>query len=177
MAELVGRVKRKERQDEDLYMDELLSTQSTGLDLAISGGVSRYGGIPGGIMVEVFGPPGWGKTVLLIEILSSAMLREGRVLFVDPEGRLNKAYAAVHGVDQISVVDSSKCRSGIPPRPIEATVRTVIEVYPVAPSRGFVRERGKRHDYWLRSSGKYPRPTWLESNNEGHEGALFHVLL
>ena len=34
----------------------MVSTGSTLLDLAISGGRVRGGGIPGGIMVEIFGP-------------------------------------------------------------------------------------------------------------------------
>lgn len=35
-----------------------ISSGSTLLDLAISGGVRKYGGLPGGILVEIFGPSG-----------------------------------------------------------------------------------------------------------------------
>ena len=73
-------------------IDALLSTGSTLLDLAISGGVVRGGGIPGGIMVEIFGPSGSGKTSLLAEICASAIARGGRVRVLDPEGRLNREY-------------------------------------------------------------------------------------
>ena len=45
-----------------------ISTGSTLADLAISGGRIRGGGLPSGILVEIFGPSGSGKTVLLSEI-------------------------------------------------------------------------------------------------------------
>ena len=37
---------------------KLVSTGSTLLDLAISGGTYDEGGLPGGILVEIFGPSG-----------------------------------------------------------------------------------------------------------------------
>jgi recombination protein RecA len=66
-----------------------ISTGSTLLDLAISGG----NGLPGGIFVEIFGPSGTGKTVLLSEIAGGVKRAGGDVMFNDPEGRLNKQFA------------------------------------------------------------------------------------
>ncbi|MHA2070034.1 MAG: hypothetical protein ACXABY_37185, partial [Candidatus Thorarchaeota archaeon] len=71
----------------DACWDRMYSTGSTQLDLAISGTRVRGGGIPGGIMVEIFGPPSTGKTALLAEIIAGAQLKGGEAMFGDPEGR------------------------------------------------------------------------------------------
>ena len=81
-----------------LSFDNVVSTNSTLLDLAISGGAVTGGGIPGGILVEVFGPPGCGKTALLAEVCGNAIKAGGEVLFADPEGRLNQEYAKIYGL-------------------------------------------------------------------------------
>jgi len=78
--------------------EQMISTGSTLLDLAISGGRVYGGGIPGGILVEVFGPAGCGKTVLLCEIAGSVQRQGGQVMFRDPEARLNKEYAKLFGL-------------------------------------------------------------------------------
>jgi len=78
----------------------VISTGSTLLDLAISGGVFPEGGIPFGIMVEIFGPSGSGKTVLLCEIAGRVLREGGNVMFHDPEGRLNFQFASLFGVDR-----------------------------------------------------------------------------
>lgn len=77
----------------------MVSTGSTLLDLAISGGVVRGGGIPGGIMMEIFGPSGVGKTSLMAEICASAQARGGVIKILDPEGRLNRDYCRKFGLD------------------------------------------------------------------------------
>lgn len=77
----------------------IISTGSTLLDLAISGGRVRGGGIPGGIMVEVFGPSGSGKTALATEIAGSAQAKGGDVFFVDPEARIDREYSRIYGFD------------------------------------------------------------------------------
>ncbi len=77
----------------------VVSTGSTLLDLAISGGRYRYGGIPAGILVEIFGPSGSGKTVLLCQIAGNLQRAGGDVLFHDPEARLNKQFARMFGLD------------------------------------------------------------------------------
>jgi RecA/RadA recombinase len=79
--------------------DYSVSTGSTLLDLSISGGKVREGGIPGGIIMEVFGPPSVGKTAVLSEICASAQNRGGRTRFLDPEARLDAEYSRIYGVD------------------------------------------------------------------------------
>jgi len=76
-----------------------ISTGSTLLDLAISGSVFPKGGLPGGILVEVFGPSGCGKTVLLCEIAGGVQRKGGDIMFRDPEGRLNKRFASLFGLN------------------------------------------------------------------------------
>lgn len=71
----------------------VISTGSLLLDLAISGGRVRKGGIPAGILVEIFGPESSGKTVLLCEIAGNIQRLGGDAQFKDPEGRLNKQFA------------------------------------------------------------------------------------
>ena len=74
-------------------IETMISTGSTLLDLAICGGRKRGGGIPGGIFVEVFGPSGAGKTVLLCEIAGDIKRKGGSVRFDDPESRLNTEFS------------------------------------------------------------------------------------
>ena len=71
----------------------VISTGSTLLDLAISGQRFDYGGIPGGLLAEIFGPSGCGKTVLLCELAGNVQRLGGDVMFRDPEGRLNAQFA------------------------------------------------------------------------------------
>lgn len=73
----------------------VISTGSTLLDLAISGGRVRGGGLCGGIFVEIFGPNGSGKTVLLCEIAGDVQRKGGSVRFDDPEARLNTQFASM----------------------------------------------------------------------------------
>jgi recombination protein RecA len=73
--------------------EAMISTGSTLLDLAISGGRKRGGGIPSGIIVEIFGPSSTGKTVLLCEIAGAIQRQGGEIMFHDPEARLNKQFA------------------------------------------------------------------------------------
>lgn len=75
-----------------------VSTGSTLLDLAISGGRLTDGGIPGGIIVEIFGPSSAGKTSLLSEIMASAQVRGGDIFIADPEARLDEEYVKTYGV-------------------------------------------------------------------------------
>lgn len=77
----------------------MVSTGSTLLDLAIAGGRARGGGIPTGILVEIFGPSGTGKTVLLCQLAGNIQRVGGKVLFHDPEARLDKQFARMFGLD------------------------------------------------------------------------------
>jgi recombination protein RecA len=78
--------------------DRVVSTGSTLLDLAISGKRVRGGGIPPGIMVELFGPSSSGKTTLLVEIGASVQDKGGEVNIADPEARLDDEYTKQHGL-------------------------------------------------------------------------------
>jgi len=73
--------------------DVMISTGSTLLDLAIGWERSRRGGLPAGILVEIFGPPSSGKTTLLCEIAGGVQRKGGSVMYLDPEGRLSAEYA------------------------------------------------------------------------------------
>ena len=77
----------------------MISTGSTLLDLAICGGRVKGGGIPAGILVEIFGPNSTGKTVLLTEIAGNIQSQNGEVQFRDPEGRLDKQFALLFGFE------------------------------------------------------------------------------
>ncbi len=90
-------VKKKKQYDGDFGV--IVSTGSTLLDLAISGGRIRGGGLPAGILVEAFGPSGSGKTVLLSEIAGAVQRKGGAIQFHDPEARLNKQFARMFDLD------------------------------------------------------------------------------
>lgn len=92
---------RNKKQDGDF--STIISTGSTLLDLAISGGRINGGGLPGGILVEIFGPSGTGKTVLLCEIAGAIQRKNGDVMFHDPEARLNKQFARMFDLDTDSI--------------------------------------------------------------------------
>jgi recombination protein RecA len=77
----------------------IISTGSTLLDLAISGGRVHGGGLPGGIFVEVFGPSSSGKSVLLSEIAGAVQRQGGEIIFADPESRLNAQFASMFGLE------------------------------------------------------------------------------
>lgn len=87
------------KKDYDGDFTSVISTGSTLLDLAISGGRIYGGGIPLGILVEIFGPAGAGKTVLLCEIAGAIQRKGGDIMFHDPEARLNKQFARMFDVD------------------------------------------------------------------------------
>jgi len=84
-----------EKKEYDGNTEVMLSTGSTLLNLAISGGRVRGGGIPSGIIVEIFGPNAAGKTVLLCEIAGDVQRKGGDAMFQDPEARLNKQFAKI----------------------------------------------------------------------------------
>jgi len=91
----------------DGNVSSMISTGSTLLDLAISGGRVHGGGIPAGILVEIFGPAGCGKTVLLCEIAGAIQRANGQVMFHDPEARLNKQFAQIFDFNVSSIVYST----------------------------------------------------------------------
>lgn len=79
-------------------MTRLISTGSTLLDLAISGKATKKGGVPGGIIMEVYGPSGAGKTAVLVSMTASSQSKGGASKFLDPEARLNQEYSKIYGM-------------------------------------------------------------------------------
>ncbi len=102
-SQMRRRVNKPAEEETPKYEGPVISTGSTLLDLAISGGVIRGGGIRGGIFVEAFGPNGSGKTVLLSEVAGAIQRQGGDVMFHDPEARLNKQFASIFDMDFDSV--------------------------------------------------------------------------
>ena len=76
----------------------VVSTGCTLLDLSISGGRVRGGGMPGGIMVEVFGSSGSGKTAIMVETGASVQHNGGEVHIADTEARLDQEYSKIYGL-------------------------------------------------------------------------------
>jgi len=97
MKRRVTATEEKEK-EYDGNFGQVISTGSTLLDLAISGGRVHGGGLPGGILVEIFGPSGSGKTVLLSEVAGTIQSSGGEIMFHDPEARLNKQFAKLFGL-------------------------------------------------------------------------------
>lgn len=101
--DLSNQMKRRQEKGivkkEELHgnIEKMLSTGSTLLDLEISGGRVRGGGIPGGVMVEIFGASATGKTVFLSELAGAVQRQKGQVMFHDPEGRLDTQFAKIFG--------------------------------------------------------------------------------
>ena len=77
----------------------VVTTGSTLLDLAISGGRVRGGGVPSGILMEIFGPSGAGKSSVLAEMTAATQAKGGHVKFLDPEARLDQEYMRIYGME------------------------------------------------------------------------------
>ncbi len=81
-----------------------LHSGNLALDYIISGRADGTGGWPGGKVVEVFGPPSTGKT-LLIDKAGAEMQKIGGVfIMADIENRWNRAFAKRHGVNVDKVI-------------------------------------------------------------------------
>ncbi len=93
--------------EQTITYDKMLSTGSTLLDLAISGTRVRGGGIPKGIMVEVFGPESVGKTAIVGEVIANAKNKGGEAKVCDPEGRFSTEYQHIFDFD---LTDEEYCR-------------------------------------------------------------------
>ena len=72
---------------------EAIPTGSLALDLALG-----IGGLPGGRIVEIYGPESSGKTTLALHVLAQAQKLGGEVAFVDAEHALDPTYARALGV-------------------------------------------------------------------------------
>lgn len=87
-----------QQHEKSLDLGQLISTGSLLLDLAISGGVAKYGGLPGRAIIQVYGPNSTGKTTLMAETLGYVQRAGGQYRVRDPEARLNKNYCETFGV-------------------------------------------------------------------------------
>jgi RecA/RadA recombinase len=97
-TKITNEEKQIEKPEYDGDFGTVISTGSTLLDLAISGGRVRGGGLPGGILVECFGPSSSGKSVLLSEIAGNVQKQKGEIMFHDPEASLDTQFALMFGL-------------------------------------------------------------------------------
>ena len=79
----------------------LVSTGFAALDAALG-----VGGLPRGVIVEIFGPPDSGKTTLILQIAARAQRSGLRAAWVDTECTFDPRYAAALGVavEELTVV-------------------------------------------------------------------------
>jgi RecA/RadA recombinase len=89
----------KEKKKRKGTTDIMISTGSTTLDLAISGGRVRGGGVPLGILMEVRGLSGLGKSTLLCEMGGDVLRKKGKIGYDDNEGRITNNFANIYGLD------------------------------------------------------------------------------
>ena len=80
--------------DRDVVDIEAVSTGSVGLDIALG-----IGGLPRGLIVEIYGPESSGKTTLALHTVASVQKTGGVAAFVDAEHALDPIYAQKLGVD------------------------------------------------------------------------------
>src|SRR5688500_16470098 len=73
---------------------DAVPTGSLSLDIALG-----VGGIPRGLITEIYGPESSGKTTLCQHIVAEAQKLGGTAAFIDMEHALDPAYAAKCGVD------------------------------------------------------------------------------
>jgi protein RecA len=97
--QIVEESKKEIKKKVPFRFDKVVRTGSTLLDLNISGGRVRGGGIPGGVLAEIYGGSGSGKTSLLASICANAQHHKGNVDIQDPESRLDKEYMEIYNVN------------------------------------------------------------------------------
>jgi protein RecA len=96
---IVEESKKEVKKKVPFRFDKVIHTGSTLLDLNISGGRVRGGGIPGGVLAEIYGGSGSGKTSVLASICANVQHNGGDADIQDPESRLDKEYMEIYGVD------------------------------------------------------------------------------
>ena len=100
-SKAISKVTKETESNRDLTehnWDFMIDTGSTLLNLNISGGRSKTGGLPGGAFLEIYGPSSLGKTALACAIGSAVSRMGGKVKYIDPEGRLDQQYAKAYGL-------------------------------------------------------------------------------
>jgi recombination protein RecA len=72
----------------------VIPTGSISLDLALG-----VGGIPRGLVTEIYGNEGSGKTTLAYHLMAQAQMAGGTAAYIDAEQRMDPTYARALGVD------------------------------------------------------------------------------
>ena len=78
---------------------EFIHTGNYALDYIISMKVDGTGGYPSSCVVELFGDPMTGKSLLLAKALAEAQKKGYKIIIADAEGRWDDDFAEVQGVD------------------------------------------------------------------------------
>ncbi len=73
---------------------DVVSTGSLPLDIALG-----VGGIPRGLVTEIYGNEGSGKTTLAYHLIAEAQRAGGTAAYIDAEQRMDPSYAKAVGVD------------------------------------------------------------------------------
>lgn len=74
--------------------NDVISTGSLGLDIALGGG-----GLPRGRVIEIYGPESSGKTTLTLHVIAQCQKTGGTAAFIDAEHALDPQYAKKLGVN------------------------------------------------------------------------------
>jgi len=72
----------------------VIPTGALGLDIALG-----VGGVPRGLITEIYGNEGSGKTTLAYHLIASAQRTGGAAAYIDAEQRMDPTYAKALGVD------------------------------------------------------------------------------
>jgi len=84
-----------------------ISTQNFALDWIISGKADGSGGLPSGRIVEFFGDPSSGKSLLLAHVLAEVQKRGGIVALVDAESTFDWNFAKAIGLEPENLLYST----------------------------------------------------------------------
>ena len=80
--------------DRQAVEENVISTGSLGLDIALG-----VGGFPYGRVIEIYGPESSGKTTLAIHAIAECQKAGGIAAFIDAEHAFDRNYAANLGVN------------------------------------------------------------------------------
>jgi recombination protein RecA len=81
-----------------------LPTGNLALDWITSGRIDGFGGYPSGKIIELYGEPSTGKSLLIAKAGASIQSMGGLFVIADAESRWDTAFASMHGVDKTKVV-------------------------------------------------------------------------
>jgi recombination protein RecA len=80
---------------------EVIPTGSIALDIALG-----VGGVPRGLITEIYGNEGSGKTTLAYHLIAQAQRAGGTAAYIDAEQRMDPTYAQAVGIDLDSLLIS-----------------------------------------------------------------------